>query len=550
METEFSYQSLNSVQGRCLATQIPPEIFINICQDLPPTDLLSLARVCKKFYSYLCSTNSTTTQEIWKNSRLTFLPFVQMPPPEGMMELQYVKLVTERGCQFCKKPRIRKVYWAFLVRCCRKCLEDRTIRLDQIRHHLQSPNLIPDDFLSGLTFTTGFYKSGWDRSPKHRPANLYWIQNVNDTYAEYIKLDVNGRREWIKRKREEGKIKMEEVVKREIEHENEYWTKTMENSKKRDDRASMIDYLIRKEKNEYGFPRFKMSIVEQCSTYNKAMMSTSTSPFTERAWIGFRNKLIPEYTQLFSSLRMQRQETERHLSPDVAIQTRQMDIVKTIFELLRPEGEQRQFSNTVTNTTVNQQQQQQQQQNTSSDSDNNEPSENGNQIKNNNNFVFENFLIKYLPWCPTFRNPPFVNKDPRILWDDDFLMSVLIPQLREEALYLKNYPAPIDTVCGAFLHGGLNNKRVFGCKLCINNNNNNNTQDIPQLYSFFEVRLHLTKDEHKVRMINDDSMIEVYPSLSNSADNTSYSGQLFPRNKPEVFFAAGFNCNLICNLLN
>ncbi|CAG8619637.1 8269_t:CDS:2 [Rhizophagus irregularis] len=492
METEFSYQSLNSVQGRCLATQIPPEIFINICQDLPPTDLLSLARVCKKFYSYLCSTNSTTTQEIWKNSRLTFLPFVQMPPPEGMMELQYVKLVTERGCQFCKKPRIRKVYWAFLVRCCRKCLEDRTIRLDQIRHHLQSPNLIPDDFLSGLTFTTGFYKSGWDRSPKHRPANLYWIQNVNDTYAEYIKLDVNGRREWIKRKREEGKIKMEEVVKREIEHENEYWTKTMENSKKRDDRASMIDYLIRKEKNEYGFPRFKMSIVEQCSTYNKAMMSTSTSPFTERAWIGFRNKLIPEYTQLFSSLRMQRQETERHLSPDVAIQTRQMDIVKTIFELLRPE-------------------------------------ENGNQIKNNNNFVFENFLIKYLPWCPTFRNPPFVNKDPRILWDDDFLMSVLIPQLREEALYLKNYPAPIDTVCGAFLHGGLNNKRVFGCKL---------------------FRLHLTKDEHKVRMINDDSMIEVYPSLSKSADNTSYSGQLFPRNKPEVFFAAGFNCNLICNLLN
>jgi hypothetical protein len=398
--------------------------------------------------------------------------------------------------------------------------------------------LIPDDFLSGLTFTTGFYKSGWDRSPKHRPANLYWIQDVNDTYSEYIKLDVSERREWIKRKREEGKIKMEEVVKREIEHENEYWTKTMENSKKRDDRASMIDYLIRKEKNEYGFPKFKMSIVEQCSTYNKAMMSTSTSPFTERAWIGFRNKLIPEYTQLFSSLKMQRQETERHLSADVAIQTRQMDIVKTIFELLRPEGEQRQFSNTVNTATTVITEDVIKDQNIS-----------------NTNFVFENFLIKYLPWCPTFRNPPFVNKDPRILWDDDFLMSVLIPQLREEALYLKNYPAPIDTVCGAFLHGGLNNKRVFGCKLCNNNNNNNNnnnsSQTIPsQLYSFFEVRLHLTKGEHKVRMIIDDRMIEVYPSLSKLADNTTHPGQIFPRNKPEVFFAAGFNCNLICNLLN
>ncbi|GBB83602.1 hypothetical protein RclHR1_01030017 [Rhizophagus clarus] len=429
----------------------------------------------------------------------------------------------------------------------------KIIRLDQIRSYLQSPNLIPDDFLGGLTFTTGFYKSGWDRSPKHRPANLYWIQNVEDTYAEYVKLNVNEKREWVKRKREEGKIKMEEVVKREIEHENEYWTKTMENSKKRDDRASMIDYLIRKEKNEYGFPKFKMSIVEQCSSYNKAMMSTSTSPFTERAWIGFRNKLIPEYNQMFSTLRMQRQDTEKHLSIDVAIQTRQMDIVKTIFELLRPEGEQRQFSNTtVTNVNnVNQQRSS----SPSSESNSEETIQNSN-IKDENttnlNFVFENFLIKYLPWCPTFRNPPFVNKDPRILWDDDFLMSVLIPQLREEALYLKNYPAPIDTVCGAFLHGGLNNKRVFGCKLCNNNNNNNNNfQNIPsQLYSFFEVRLHLTKGEHKVRMINDDCMIEVYPSLSKLVDNTIHPGQLFPRNKPEVFFAAGFNCNLICNLLN
>jgi hypothetical protein len=87
-------------------------------------------------------------------------------------------------------------------------------RLDQVRHHLLSPILAPDDFLCGLTFTTGFYKSGWDRSPKHRPANLYWIHDVHKAHSEFIKLDLNERQEWIKLKREEGKRNMEEVIKR------------------------------------------------------------------------------------------------------------------------------------------------------------------------------------------------------------------------------------------------------------------------------------------------------------------------------------------------
>jgi hypothetical protein len=130
MEYEYYNNSYNSKSSSVMsiAMRIPPEIFINICQYLPPIDLISLARVCKQFHGYLCSTDSFTTKEIWKNSRITFLPFVQMPPPEGMTELQYVKFISERGCQFCGKPRIRKIYWAFLVRCCKKCLEDRTIR--------------------------------------------------------------------------------------------------------------------------------------------------------------------------------------------------------------------------------------------------------------------------------------------------------------------------------------------------------------------------------------------------------------------------------------
>src|SRR5205814_1785994 len=133
----------------------------------------------------------------------------------------------------------------------------------------------------------------------------------------------------------------------------------------------------------------------------KAMVSASTSPFTERAWIGFRNKLIPEYTQLVTALRIQRQENERRLSVDVAIQARQMDIVKLVFELLRPEIEQQSIHRSP------------------SPSDSNNDSEDATIFSRENresSFMFEGFLIKYLPWCPSFRNPPFINKDPRILW--------------------------------------------------------------------------------------------------------------------------------------
>jgi hypothetical protein len=51
----------------------------------------------------------------------------------------------------------------------------------------------------------------------------------------------------------------------------------MENLKKRGDRVLTIDNLIKREKNEYGFPKFKMSVVNKCDTYKKDIGSTSTT---------------------------------------------------------------------------------------------------------------------------------------------------------------------------------------------------------------------------------------------------------------------------------
>ncbi|CAG8506604.1 14904_t:CDS:2 [Cetraspora pellucida] len=110
-------------------TDLPLEIFIEICNHLPPTALFSMMCVCKQFHYWLNSTTSYITREIWRVSRLRFLEYLQLAPPKSMDEVSYIKLaMLHKGCQFClSKRETPKVFWAFRVRSCRKCLEQRII---------------------------------------------------------------------------------------------------------------------------------------------------------------------------------------------------------------------------------------------------------------------------------------------------------------------------------------------------------------------------------------------------------------------------------------
>ena len=107
---------------------ISPELFVVICSFLPPDDLFTLSQVCRKFREYLFAPNSVVTQQIWKESRLQFMPSEDMPPPEGLSEEKYVELLmTERGCQICKSKGCQ-IYWGLNVRCCKKCFENNTVK--------------------------------------------------------------------------------------------------------------------------------------------------------------------------------------------------------------------------------------------------------------------------------------------------------------------------------------------------------------------------------------------------------------------------------------
>src|ERR1043166_4157883 len=98
-----------------LIVKLPPELFSKFCSFLPPADLFTLSQVCRKFRGYLCAPNSFSTQQIWKRSRIQFMPGEEcMLPPEGMSEESYVELLlVERGCQVCKRSKECKIYWEF-----------------------------------------------------------------------------------------------------------------------------------------------------------------------------------------------------------------------------------------------------------------------------------------------------------------------------------------------------------------------------------------------------------------------------------------------------
>ena len=107
-------------------TNASPELFIKICSYLPPADLFTLSKVCRKFRGYLFAPNSLATQQIWKESRLQFMSKEDIPPPEGMSEEKYVELLMmEQGCQICKRVKECRIYWEFEIRCCEKCFSKK-----------------------------------------------------------------------------------------------------------------------------------------------------------------------------------------------------------------------------------------------------------------------------------------------------------------------------------------------------------------------------------------------------------------------------------------
>ncbi|RIA99474.1 hypothetical protein C1645_800665 [Glomus cerebriforme] len=163
--------------NKCFSTftTIPPELFSKICYFLSPSDLISLSQVCRKFRGFLCSPESFSTQEIWRNSRNIFFPKEDMPPPEGMCEKDYVELLmVNRGCQICKRRKEVQVqiHWAFGIRCCEICFLKNTTRMKELILNYK----MPKSLIFALPYVI------------HNNKIFYWNNIVKLSYIYYISI--------------------------------------------------------------------------------------------------------------------------------------------------------------------------------------------------------------------------------------------------------------------------------------------------------------------------------------------------------------------------
>ncbi|CAG8658278.1 8060_t:CDS:2 [Cetraspora pellucida] len=93
------------------------EIFVNICDHLPPQDLLMLSCVCKNFANMLDADIFAISSDIWKSSREHFTVFKDMDPPKGMSQKRFAQLLNfGKGCEICKsKEKNVQIYWPAFV---------------------------------------------------------------------------------------------------------------------------------------------------------------------------------------------------------------------------------------------------------------------------------------------------------------------------------------------------------------------------------------------------------------------------------------------------
>ncbi|RHZ89959.1 hypothetical protein Glove_9g258 [Diversispora epigaea] len=198
-DSNNSRTMIQTTTQEAIAITIPPEIFIKICEHLSPGDLLSLTGVCRRFRGFLCSPQSSITQDIWRTSRINFLPGLQLPPPEGMYEEEYIrfgKLLTR--CQYCKSQKMVKVYWQFQVRCCQECLLKNTTAIAFSKDH----NWMSDTIQTGLCYV------------RHINQILFWTPDFKSSYKEFEAIGGNHYMTWITSRKEKRIRIMEDSTQR------------------------------------------------------------------------------------------------------------------------------------------------------------------------------------------------------------------------------------------------------------------------------------------------------------------------------------------------
>ncbi|CAG8466035.1 7140_t:CDS:2 [Ambispora leptoticha] len=453
-----------------VAVKIPCEIFIKICEFLPPAALLSLSRVCRLYRGFLYSTTSSLSQQMWTTSRINFMRTLPLPPPEGMDEIAYIKLaLVERGCQFCQRKSKPKVYWAFRVRCCRKCLNLKTQNEEIVRNSSQH---IPDGLATRLPYVT------------LEETRYFWKDDVQAANLEYSqKSSACDRHLFLHQLTEKRDERMEDAAAREIAAKQGRSEEIAENKMKL---LGLIERMSQ-ELSDDGNPIYQLEVLKKCPSYLKASCSldksldlSSLRHDLDKEYHGIitesvRKKKQRNLLQLIIRLRTSLKEVYRYEQSKKS--TARDPSSRTILDIPAPSiKEYADHALDILSHVTGQK----------------------TDLATASNYRFMQPLDdceKLLRFCSSYNNCTYeLNR-----WNENFFLKTLIPRLCREAASIDQQYQPCFTVRKALAQGWAT-QRVFKCRLCSNR----------KQFDYAAIKQHLQSLRHNLQTFEDDKMMKLH----------------------------------------
>jgi hypothetical protein len=119
-------------RGRCVVDRLPIHVLTHVAMSVAAgSDARQVALTLSAMAAVSKDFNSALDDEVWEAAWKNVCSSDEASRLErhtgDMTSRAKVLLVAGVGCQVCKAPRIRKVYWPIPVRCCKDCFMDNTV---------------------------------------------------------------------------------------------------------------------------------------------------------------------------------------------------------------------------------------------------------------------------------------------------------------------------------------------------------------------------------------------------------------------------------------
>ncbi|KAL9112452.1 MAG: hypothetical protein Q9227_003294 [Pyrenula ochraceoflavens] len=163
---------------------VPEDIWLHICDNLHPRDLLNMLSVCSFFWKRLHELDVT-----FKNARINTFGEDSPEPLPNMKERELAELSVGRGCmaESCVRTNTAKAYWAYGLRLCNECLHNQTIEASEARAYMleNSDKYFLLNLIVGAQFSSGKYQ----RQQEYDEESHTWGQ-PSTTKTVFLKSDI------------------------------------------------------------------------------------------------------------------------------------------------------------------------------------------------------------------------------------------------------------------------------------------------------------------------------------------------------------------------